>query len=111
MRVWLTAACAVAVLTVSDAYTASNGVSGAAAGAGSGPISGYAISDVHYELEGAAVSTVSFSLDPPEARTARVRVSPAGSWFPCAIATGVVSCALGGVAVAELQRLVVVAAG
>ena len=111
MRVWLTAAGAVAVLAASDAYTASNGVAGAAAGAGSGSISGYAISDVHYELDGAAVSAVSFSLDPPEARTVRVRLSSTGSWFPCTVAAGVASCALGAVAVGELERLVVVAAG
>ena len=111
MRVWLTAACAVTVLAVSDAYTASNGVPEATAGAGSGGISGYTVSGVQYELEGAGVSGVSFSLDPPEARTARIRVSPAGGWFPCTIATGVASCALGGVAVTELERLVVVAAG
>ena len=111
MKVWLTAACAVAVLAASDAYTASNGVAGTAAGAGNGSISGYAISEVHYELDGATVSAVSFSLDPPEARIARVRLSPAGAWFPCTIAAGVASCALGGVAVTELERLVVVAAG
>ena len=111
MKVWFTAACAVAVLAATDAYTASNGVPEATAGAGSGAISGYAISGVRYELEGAGVSAVSFSLDPPEARSARVRVSPVGGWFPCTIATGVASCPLGGVAVTELERLVVVAAG
>ena len=111
MKVWLTAACAVAVLAVTDAYTASNGVPQAAAGAGSGAISGYAISGVHYELEGTVVSAVSFSLDPPDARTARIRVSPSGGWLPCTIATGVASCALGGVALTELERLVVVASG
>jgi hypothetical protein len=111
MRVWLTAACALAVVSVSDAYTAANGVPGAAAGAGSGTISGYAISDVHYELAGAAVSSVSFSLDPPEARTARVRVRAAGAWFPCTIAAGLATCALGAVELTELERLTVVAAG
>ena len=111
MRALLTAACAVSVLAVSDAYTASNGVPQATAGAGSGAISGYAISGVHYELEGGGVSAVSFSLDPPEARDARVQVSPVGGWFPCTIATGVASCALGGVAPTELERLVVVVAG
>ena len=111
MKLWLTAACTLAAFSVSDAYTASNGVPGAAAGVGSGTISGYAISEVRYELDGAAVSAVSFSLDPPEARTASVRVSAAGAWFPCTIAAGVAACALGAVPVAGLERLTVVAAG
>lgn len=111
MRVLLTAACAVAVLSVSDAYTASNGVSRTAAGAGDGAISGYAVSGVRYELEGSGVSAVSFVLAPAGARTARVRVRPPGPWHPCALAGGDAVCALGGVDVAELERLDVVAAG
>jgi hypothetical protein len=111
MRVWLTAACALAAVSVSDAYTASNGVPGAAAGAGSGTISGYAISGVRYELDGAAVSSISFTLDPPEARTASIRVSHVDDWHPCTIAAGVASCALGGIELVQLERLTVVAVG
>ena len=111
MKVWLTAACAVAVFSVSDAYTASNGVLGAAAGAGSGEISGYAVSDVRYDLDGAAVSSLSFALDPPRARLVRVRVSAVDDWHPCTISAGVASCELEGVAIEALDRLTVVAAG
>ena len=110
MRVWLTAACAVAVFSASDAYTASNGVLGAPAGAGSGEISGYVVSDVRYELDGAAVSSLSFVLDPPGARTVRVRVSAADEWHPCTIAGGVATCELERVAIEALDRLTVVAA-
>jgi hypothetical protein len=111
MRVLLTAACAVAVFSVSDAYTASNGVPRAAAGAGSGAISGYAVSDLRYDLDGAAVSSLSFSLDPPEARTVRVRLAPGGPWHSCRLEAGSADCSLGAVDPATLEQLEVVAAG
>ena len=111
MRVLLTAACAVAVISVSDAYTASNGVSRTAAGAGNGVISGYAVSGVEYELKGAGVSFVSFALTPAGARTASVRVRSDGPWHPCTVAAGGAACALDGIDVTQLERLDVVAAG
>ena len=110
MRVWLTAACAVAVLAASDAYTASNGVPGAAAGAGSGSISGYAISDVHYELTGDSIAGVGFSLDPPTAQTVRVRLAGGGPWSPCSV-TGAAATCTTSVPIAAVSRLEVVAAG
>ena len=111
MRFLLTTACALAAFSVSDAYTASNGLPPASAGAGSGAISGYAIADVRYELEGTAVASVSFTLVPPEARTARVRLAVADGWHPCGVEGGTAVCAVGAVELTALERLDVVAAG
>ena len=100
-----------AAFTGTDAFTASNAVGPTGAGSGSGAISGYAVSDVAYELDGTAVAAVSFALAPPGARTTRIRVNPAGPWHPCTIAADVASCPTPNVDVTDLDRLDVVATG
>ena len=66
------------------AFTASNTVPGSSAGAGSGAISGYTVSNVAYTL--GAVPTnmdaVTFTLD-KAAGTVKAQVQTGGSWYSC----------------------------
>ena len=54
-------------------------------------VSGYAVSGIHYELDGSSVTGVGFSLDKP---ASSVRVSLGGGWTDCSVAGSDVSCAL-----------------
>jgi hypothetical protein len=99
-----------AAFTVTDAHTAANGVGPTRAGSGAGAISGYAVSEISYELAGALVTSIAFSLDPPDPRTVRIRVTAAGAWHECAVSGSRAACAVPGIDVAALSRLDVVAA-
>jgi hypothetical protein len=65
-----------------NVFTASNAGSASKAGAGSGTISGYAVSNIAYAISGAAVTAVAFSLD-AAATSVKVRLSTAGTEYDC----------------------------
>lgn len=80
------------------AFTASNTVPGTKAGDGSGAITGYVVSSVHYTLNGSdptKVDSVSFTLDsaPVAGSTLKVQLESAGSWYSCTNVTTAVTCA------------------
>ena len=74
------------------ALTASNGIAPGSAGAGSGAISGYAVSSISYSLAGEAIDGVSFELAPANARTVKARLAPDAPWSACTVSGASVSC-------------------
>lgn len=101
------------------AFTASNTVGASSAGDGSGAISGYTISAIHYNLDSTNpqdLDSLTFTLDsaPPSGSTIKVRTPSTGAWITCANTGASVTCpgsgSLSGVTVASLDTLEVVAA-
>ena len=77
------------------AYAATNTVPGSLAGAGSGAISGYTVSNIAYTLNAATptnLDQVAFTIAPTAASVVKIQVVPAGSWYNCANAAGSVTC-------------------
>lgn len=109
MRLLLLALVLPAVLA-GPALTASNGVPGASAGAGSGAISGYAVSSISYVLDEQTIEAVTFVLAPGGATTVRARLASSEPWTPCTVAGAAVSCPVG-TSVTAAAALEVVAAG
>ena len=75
---------AVCVAVGAYAFTASNTVPGSSAGAGSGTISGYTVSNVAYTLGTVPTNmdAVTFTLD-RAAGTVKAQVQTGGSWYSC----------------------------
>ena len=78
--------------------TASNLVGSSKAGDGSGVISGYDISSVHYGLnstDASKIDSVTFTLDtaPAAGSTIKIQLSSTGSWFSCTNVLAGVTCA------------------
>lgn len=89
------AAVAAAVGIGGLAFTASNTVPGTKAGDGSGAVSGYTISGVHYALQSAdptKFDTVTFNLDATPASGSTIKVKVGGSWYSCTNVTTAVTC-------------------
>jgi hypothetical protein len=88
-----------AVLAGTFALTASNTVPASKAGDGSGAITGYAVSAVHYTLNGTdptKIDEVSFTVDaaPKAGSTIRIKLESAGStWYSCTNVSTAVTCA------------------
>ena len=97
-------------LFAAPALTASSSVPPGAAGAGSGVVSGFAVSSISYALADDTIDTVSFTLSPPSAATVKARVAPSEPWTPCTLAGATASCPVG-TPVAAAIALDVVAAG
>ena len=98
-------------------YANSNNVPGSSAGDGSGTISGYAVSNVHYTLDPntpTQVNQVSFNLSPAMLAGGTIRISTNGTTFISAACTGTssITCSLSGAGVtaSSLTNLRVVAA-
>jgi hypothetical protein len=103
------------VMTATYALTASNTVAASKAGDGSGTVSGYAISGVHYNLNATNPSTidsVQFNLDstPVAGSTVRAQLEPAATWYSCTTSGTAVTCTTTGAAVAPVTGLRVVIA-
>jgi hypothetical protein len=94
------------------ALAAANVVPDTKAGDGTGTITGYTVSTIHYVLNSTTPTTidsVTFSLD-TTATLVRVKVGPAGSWSPaCTFATSTWTCNVAGTAVSTATSLQVVA--
>ncbi len=80
------------------AFTAANTVPDSKAGDGSGTVTGYVLSSVHYNLNAsnpANVDSVTFNLDstPVAGSTIKVQLAAAGSWYSCTNVAAAVTCA------------------
>lgn len=80
------------------AYTAANTVPDSKAGDGSGTVTGYVLSSVHYTLNAtdpSKVDAVGFTLDsaPAAGSTLKAQLDPAGSWYTCTNSGTAVTCA------------------
>jgi len=75
---------AICVAAGAYAFTASNTVPGSSAGAGSGAISGYTVSNIAYTLGSTPtdLASVAFTLD-KTAGTVKAQVQTGGSWYSC----------------------------
>ena len=77
------------------AYAAANTVPNSTAGAGSGTISGYTVTNVAYTLNTTTptnLDQVAFTIAPTTASTLKVQLAAGGSWYSCANAAGSVTC-------------------
>lgn len=98
------------------AFAAANTVPASKAGDGSGAISGYTVSVIHYTLNGtnpATIDTVTFTLDtaPAGGSTIKIKLVAAGStWYSCTNVTTAVTCTTTGAPVSTADSLQVVIA-
>ena len=101
----------------SYAFAAANVVPETGAGDGSGTISGYTVSNIHYNLNAtnpANIDSVEFTLAPTAGAGApasvQVQLNGGGTWFSCSLAAGTWTCNLSGVTALNATNLRVVAA-
>jgi hypothetical protein len=98
------------------AMTAANTVPASKAGDGSGAISGYTVSAVHYNLNATNpqnIDSVTFTLDsvPVAGSTVKIKLVAAGStWFSCTMTGANASCTTTGATVVAADQLNVVVA-
>jgi hypothetical protein len=86
-----------AIVAGTYAFTDANTVPASKAGDGSGAVTGYTVSSIHYGLNAtnpANVDSVTFTLDsaPVAGSTLRVQLAAGGSWYSCTNAGASVSC-------------------
>lgn len=104
--------------TAAFAFAAANVVPETGAGDGSGTISGYTVSAIHYNLNGtnpANIDSVQFTLAPTAGAgtpsSVQVQLNGGGSWYTCTESSGTWTCSLGaGFTVLSANNLRVVAA-
>lgn len=87
-----------AIVAGTYAFTAANTVPASKAGDGSGAVTGYTVSTIHYNLNATTpsnVDSVTFNLDsvPVAGSTIDVQLAAAGSWYTCSNAGVAVTCA------------------
>lgn len=78
------------------AFTASNTVPTSKAGDGSGAVSGYVLSSVHYGLNGTdptKADSVTFTLDSAPAAGATIKTKIGSTWYACLNTAAAVTCA------------------
>lgn len=80
------------------ALTAANTVPDTRAGDGTGAVTGYVLSSIHYNLNAtnpANIDSLTFTLDaaPAAGSTIRAQLAPAGAWYTCTNAGTAVTCA------------------
>jgi len=113
---WITALALVIGLVVGTyAFTAANTVPATKAGDGSGAITGYTVTNVHYTLSGADftnIDTVSFTVDsaPPSGSTMKAQLVSGGTWYSCTNVTTTVTCTTTGATVVPANQLRIVIA-
>ncbi len=94
-RITLVAVLAIVLGSGIYAYAASNTVPTGNAGAGSGAISGYTVSNISYGLNTATptnVDQVSFTIAPIAAGTVKAQLAAGGTWYSCTNTAGAVTC-------------------
>lgn len=77
------------------AFTASNTVPDTKAGDGTGAVTGYIVSSVHYGLNGTdptKVDSVSMTLDSTPAAGSTIKVKLGGNWYGCSNTGAAVTC-------------------
>lgn len=78
------------------AFTASNTVPATKAGDGSGAVTGYVASSVHYALNAAdptKADSLTFTLDSAPVAGSTIRAKVGGNWYSCTNVTVAVTCA------------------
>ena len=115
-RIAVVALLAFVLGTTAFAYAASitfNGTSNAgAAGQGSGDISGYDVTDIHYTLNDAdpsQITGVTFSLTPDTATTVKAKITGMAGWAACTGGASPWSCPVAGSAQAAVNLQVAAA--
>ena len=116
-KVFLIVMVAFAFASVATAYAAANTVPATNAGDGTGTISGYTISAVHYDLNATNpqnIDSVTFTVNTaiPSGSTVKIKLVDAGStWYTCTVAGGTsVTCTTTGATVLKADSLRVVIA-
>ena len=101
-RIAIVALLAFVLGTTAFAYAASitfnGGTNAGAAGQGSGTISGYNVTGIHYTLDTndpGQITGVTFSLNPDTATTVKARIN-SGAWVTCTGSTSPRSCPVSG---------------
>ena len=92
-------------------FAAANVVPGSSAGDGSGAISGYTISNIHYALNAANpanIQTVTFTIVPAAATAVRITMDGT-TWYTCTHTAGAVSCSVTQAALTAMNLRVVAA--
>jgi len=111
ITIFTTLAVSLIFATAAFAFAAANTVPGSTAGDGSGAITGYTITNVHYNLNATNpgnVDSVTFTISPA---TGTVNVELNGStWYTCTNTAGSVSCTTTGLTAVAAANLRVVAA-
>ena len=77
------------------AFTASNTVPDTKAGDGTGTVTGYVVSSVHYGLNATdptKADSVRFSLDSTPVAGSTIKTKVGGNWYTCTNAVAVVTC-------------------
>ena len=97
-RLTVVALVVVALSVGAFALTAANTVPDTKAGDGSGTITGYVATSVHYTLNGtdpSKLDSVAFTLDstPAAGSTMKIQLAAAGSWYSCTNAGANLTCA------------------
>jgi hypothetical protein len=116
LKVFLIAIVVFAFATGASAYAAANTVLTSKAGDGSGAISGYTVTAVHYNLNATNpqnIDSVTFTLDsaPITGSTIMIKLVAAGStWYTCTNITTAVTCNTSGATVLAADNLRVVIA-
>ena len=113
IKVFVIAIVAFAFASVATAYAAANTVPASKAGDGSGAISGYTVSAIHYNLNSTptTIDSVTFTLNsaPVAGSTIKIKLVAAGStWYTCSNVTTAVTCITTGASVSTADMLEVV---
>jgi hypothetical protein len=77
------------------AFTASNTVPATKAGDGTGAVTGYVVSSVHYGLNGTdptKADSVTFTLDSTPVAGSTIKTKVGGVWYTCTNSAAAVSC-------------------
>jgi hypothetical protein len=115
-KVILVVAAVLILSTTAYAFAAANVVPASSAGEGSTAISGFNVTNVHYNLNSTnpgTIDTVTFTIAPafPAGGTITIQLVAGGSWYPCAVAGGTnVTCTTTGAPVSTAATLHIVIA-
>ena len=116
LKIGLIIVVTLAMAGVANALAAANTVPATSAGDGNGTISGYTITNVHYNLNASDPSTidsVTFTVNSaiPAGGTVKIQLVSAGTWYTCTVSGGTnVTCTTTGASVSTATTLRVVAA-
>jgi len=116
LRIFIIVIVVFAFATVAYASAAANSVLTSKAGDGSGAVSGYNVTLIHYNLNGTnptTIDSVTFTLDtaPVAGGTIKIKLVSSGStWYSCTNVTTAVTCGTTGAPVSTADSLEVVVA-
>jgi hypothetical protein len=102
-----------AIVAGSYAFTAANTVPNSLAGDGSGTVSGYTVSAIHYNLNASNpqnVDSVQFTVNTAPTAGSTEKIVAGGNTYSCTNATTTVTCTTTGLTVASIVSLRVIIA-